>query len=287
MRYFTTDTHFGHPLVSVLRGYTTFDPERAHYNELLATHGRKAAEDWAKGVVLDDSRLSFRTTANTDAHDEAIVANINRIVGEDDELWILGDIGFRTSVKHLKDCLRRLNCRNLRAVIGNHDDWWLENKPARNLFASIEANGTVELAGLDAAHPEATETVNLSHFPYREDLAFGWPDDAARFHDQALPFDGRRLLYGHTHQLSPEGARPEALNVGLDAWDLEPVSETRVAEWFRAHAADAPRAATLDMPTFPGQEPAPVPRPTANEPHTVSGQPGAGIHTDSHMEGSR
>ncbi|MDR3887627.1 MAG: phosphoesterase, partial [Bifidobacterium sp.] len=25
MKYFTTDTHFGHPLVSVLRGFTTFD----------------------------------------------------------------------------------------------------------------------------------------------------------------------------------------------------------------------------------------------------------------------
>lgn len=287
MRYFTTDTHFGHPLVSVLRGYTTFDPGRAHYGELLATHGRKTAEDWAKGVVLDDSRLSFRTAADTNAHDEAIIANINRIVGKDDELWILGDIGFRTSVNHLKDCLRGLDCRNLHAVIGNHDDWWLENKPARNLFASIEANDAVGIVGLDAAHPEATETVNLSHFPYREDLAYGWPDDEVRFHDQALPFDGHRLLYGHTHQLSPEGARPEALNVGLDAWDLEPVSESRVVEWFHAHAADEPRAATLDMPTFPGQEPALTPQPTANEPHTVSGQPDAGIHTDSHTEGSR
>ena len=27
------------------------------------------------------------------------------------------------------------------------------------------------------------------------------------------------------------GARPEALNVGLDAWDLMPMSETRVVEW--------------------------------------------------------
>ena len=67
----------------------------------------------------------FRKAADTDAHDEAIVANINRIVGEDDELWILGDIGYRTSVRHLKSCLRQLRCRHLHAVIGNHDDWWL------------------------------------------------------------------------------------------------------------------------------------------------------------------
>ena len=51
----------------------------------------------------------------------------------------------------------------------------MDNKPALNLFESIEPNGTVELEGLG--------TVNLSHFPYREDLAYGWPDDAVRFHD--------------------------------------------------------------------------------------------------------
>lgn len=45
MKYFTTDTHFGHPMVTVLRGFTTFDPARTHYDEVLRSHGRKAAED--------------------------------------------------------------------------------------------------------------------------------------------------------------------------------------------------------------------------------------------------
>lgn len=45
MKYFTTDTHFGHPLVTVLRGFTTFDPTRSSYEEILRAHGRKAAED--------------------------------------------------------------------------------------------------------------------------------------------------------------------------------------------------------------------------------------------------
>lgn len=180
MKYFTTDTHFGHPLVSVLRGFTTFDPGHTQYDALLSSQGRKAAEDWVKGVVLDDSRLNFRKAADTDAHDEAIVANINRIVGEDDELWILGDIGYRTSVRHLKSCLRQLRCRHLHAVIGNHDDWWLDDAPARDLFESIEPNSTAELPGLGIGRPQATETVNLSHFPYREDI---------------LPMAGRMMPY--------------------------------------------------------------------------------------------
>ena len=264
MKYFTTDTHFGHPLVSVLRGFTTFDPGHTQYDALLSSQGRKAAEDWAKGVVLDDSRLNFRKAADTDAHDEAIVANINRIVGEDDELWILGDIGYRTSVRHLKSCLRQLRCRHLHAVIGNHDDWWLDDAPARDLFESIEPNSTAELTGLGIGRPQATETVNLSHFPYREDLAYGWPDDDVRFRDQALPFDGHRLLYGHTHQLSPEGARHEALNVGLDAWNLQPVSETQIADWFHAHATDSTHVSPLDMPDSPG--PAPIDSAAQQEP---------------------
>ena len=59
-------------------------------------------------------------------------------------------------------------------------DWWLEDRPALNLFESLEPHDTVEIEGLG-------------------------------------------------------GARPEALNVGLDAWDLMPMSETRVVEWFHNH----------------------------------------------------
>ena len=233
MKYFTTDTHFGHPLVAVLRGFTVFDPGRAQYEELMHARGHEAAQSWAKETVLNDSRLNFRKASDTDAHDAAVVANINAALGEDDELWILGDIGFRTSIKHLKNCLRQIRCRHLHAIIGNHDDWWLDDQPARNLFESIEPNGTADITGLGA--DGKPEMVNLSHFPYREDLAYGWPDDAVRFTGPALPFDGHRLLYGHTHQLDPEGARPESLNVGLDAWDLAPVSEERIVAWFRTH----------------------------------------------------
>lgn len=248
MKYFTTDTHFGHPLVSALRGYTRFDPDRTHYEAVLHTHGLAEAQEWVRRTILDDSRTNFRKAADTDAHDSAIVDNINSLVGPDDELWILGDIGFRTSVGHLKDCLRQLHCRHLHAVIGNHDDWWMDNTPARNLFESIEGNDTTTIAFGDEGDPSI---VNLSHFPYREDLAYGWPDDAVRFSTRALPFDGCRLLYGHTHQLTPEGARPESLNVGLDAWNLLPVSEQQIVDWFCTHTnADDLDQSNADQPTL-------------------------------------
>ena len=83
-------------------------------------------------------------------------------------------------------------------------DWWLEDRPALNLFESLEPHDTVEIEGLG-------------------------------------------------------GARPEALNVGLDAWDLMPLSETRVVEWFHNHDVGSPANGTskaddsvpsLDMPSF-------------------------------------
>lgn len=67
-------------------------------------HDRKTAEDWAKEEKVG-AGLTFRQVADTDAHDKAIVDHIHTLVGPDDELWILGDIGFRTSLTHLKNCL--------------------------------------------------------------------------------------------------------------------------------------------------------------------------------------
>ena len=53
---------------------------------------------------------------------------------------------------------------------------------------------------------------NLSHYPYREDLAYSWPDDVAKFSGKALPFDGRRLLYGHTYFAWPLTIRSGVLS---------------------------------------------------------------------------
>ena len=65
MRYFTTDTHFGHPLVTVLRGFTTFDPTRSRYEEVLRAQGRRVAEDWAKETTFS-AGSTFRQTADKD-----------------------------------------------------------------------------------------------------------------------------------------------------------------------------------------------------------------------------
>ena len=52
MRYFTSDTHFGHPLVTALRGFLNNGGLRAEYRDVWQAQGRAAAHTWIKQYVL-------------------------------------------------------------------------------------------------------------------------------------------------------------------------------------------------------------------------------------------
>lgn len=257
--YFTTDTHFGHPLVSALRGFITVPEIKEEYDRIVAERGRAEATLYVKRAVAADPSLSMRAIADTDAHDRAVIASINATIeaGVDEgvDLWILGDIGYRTTMEHIRHCLRALHADRLHLVIGNHDinfhhreldgEW-------RHVFATIQDSAQVEIDGV---------TYNLSHFPYRDDLGparSGADGDRASgtdtstgsasagtsardgsdnaydtgFAADALPRDGHRLLFGHTHQHTKPGRNHDSLHVGLDSWDLKPVSEAEVTAWF-------------------------------------------------------
>ena len=120
MRYFTSDTHFGHPLVTALRGFLNNGRLRAEYRDVWQAQGRAAAHTWIKQYVRDN-QTSFKAICDITRHENTIIGNINETVGRDDELWILGDLSYRCTVEHTLDCLRRINCRHLHLIIGNHD----------------------------------------------------------------------------------------------------------------------------------------------------------------------
>lgn len=118
--YFTTDTHFGHPLVSALRGFITIPDIKAGYDRIVAEQGRAEATRYVKRTATDRN-LRMRDIADTDAHDAAVVASINATLTPDDELWIMGDVGYRTSMEHIRHCLHAIHAKRLHLVIGNHD----------------------------------------------------------------------------------------------------------------------------------------------------------------------
>lgn len=50
------------------------------------------------------------------------------------------------------------------------------------------------------------------------------------------------LIYGRTHQPTPDGTDPLCVNIGMDAWDMKPVNETQVVGWFTAANRTATQA---------------------------------------------
>lgn len=249
MRYFTSDTHFGHPLVSVLRGYLNNGRLRAEYAQIRAEQGDEKAHEWIKSYVKEN-QTSFKAISDVEAHENAAIEGINATVGRDDELWLLGDISFRCTVAHTLDCLRRINCRHLHMIIGNHDrNFRLRFNDAlyEDVFETIDDYREIgmELPVLGDADGSAAvqntvqntvQNVGLSHFPRLAAMIDGhgvWPDDLAKFADDA-PTTESWLIYGHTHQPTPDGTDSLCVNIGMDAWDMKPVSETQIVEWLTA-----------------------------------------------------
>lgn len=248
MRYFTSDTHFGHPLVTALRGFLNNGKLRAEYLDIWQTQTRTAAHAWIKQYV-HDNQTSFKAICGIARHENTIIDNINEIVGHDDELWILGDLSYRCTVEHTLECLRRINCQHLHLIIGNHDRNFrlrFNDMLYEDVFETIDdyCEIDMELPVLDESGKITVATtqqsIAMSHFPRLSALAEehgDWPSNWNEFADMAPTTEGW-LLYGHTHQDVPDGTDPRSVNVGLDAWDFKPVSEQQILAWLASRCAD-------------------------------------------------
>lgn len=75
-----------------------------------------------------------RPFSNIEEMNNTIIDNINRVVGEDDELWILGDFAFRVDKAEVQKFRNRINCRNVHLVYGNHD----QDYSQEHIFQSVQ-----------------------------------------------------------------------------------------------------------------------------------------------------
>lgn len=157
--FFTADTHFGDPHIMRQRG---------------------------------------RFFDSVEAHDEALIARWNAIVGPGDEVWHLGDFSANAERQHCVAVFARLHGTK-RLVRGNHD-----TRRVLDLPWDAEITENVRLSLRD---PAGTEwRLYLSHYAHR-----AWPG----------LWRGTRHLYGHTHASLPDTRR--SCDVGVDAWDYRPV----------------------------------------------------------------
>lgn len=152
-------------------------------------------------------------------HDDAIVSNWRARVRRDDVVFVLGDIAVSSpegalSLMHWLPGKKHL-------IAGNHDGchplhrdsykWQLKYLKA---FDSVQAFARRRINGQD---------VLLSHFPYSADRG------EARYTQYRLADEGLWLLHGHTHS-HEKWTSPREIHVGLDAWNLAPVSLEAIAD---------------------------------------------------------
>jgi calcineurin-like phosphoesterase family protein len=158
MIYFTGDTHFGDPRVL---------------------------------------RIDRRPFSDTAEHDAALISNWNDVVGEDDDVWHLGDF-MSVRAGPCYELLARLNGRK-HLITGNNDP---EATTGSKGWASVQHY---------AEFREAGHHLILCHFAFRTWNQMG---------------KGSINLHGHSHGRLK--LIPRQFDVGVDAQGLRPVSLAQV-----------------------------------------------------------
>jgi len=94
-----------------------------------------------KNIVRGISEWGDKNGQNTrdfdtlDKHNQAIVDGINKYVKEDDELWCLGDWSFG-GIENIWNFRKRIVCKNIHLIYGNHDHHIEKNKILSNCHFS-------------------------------------------------------------------------------------------------------------------------------------------------------
>ena len=146
----------------------------------------------------------FATVPDMDA---AMIGHWNAVVGEDDEVWHLGDFAVRYSADRTSALLRRLNGRK-HLIVGNNDPATTTEAPE---WASVQHYRELTVDGVPLV---------LCHYAFRS-----WNG----------MYRGRLNLHGHSHgRLKP---LPRQIDVGADVWGFRPVRLAELATPRRRRAA--------------------------------------------------
>jgi len=160
--WFTSDTHYSHK--NLIKNLST----------------------WSSGAHRD-----FKSV---DEHNSIMVNNINKIVGQDDILFHLGDVAFG-GFDNIKLFMDQLICNEVHLILGNHDNHIKTNRnDVKKCFTSVSLRNDVYIDG---------ELFVLHHYPIAE-----WE----------AGHKGSYHLYGHQHNLPKDRFRNggRSMDVGLD-----------------------------------------------------------------------
>lgn len=157
--------------------------------------------DWHLGDkrVEDYFDPFFRPFSDVNEQDNLIIENTNKYVGKDDELYHLGDV----VIDRNKCCLLdQVKCKRKILITGNHDIDKLD-KLAKH-FDEIRFDTRLNILGINCY---------LNHYPLNK-------------------IEPMFNIVGHVHGLWK--VKRNAVNVGVDCWYFEPVSEKMIAYIYNA-----------------------------------------------------
>ena len=141
-----------------------------------------------------------------------IIDNINERVQTTDRLYILGDIGVKES--YVQDFVRRVACKNIFVVPGNHD----KEKILVRYFKVLPQCYMYRASNEDYR-------IVLCHYAMRV-----WEHS----------HHGTGMLYGHSHGGLPPVPGAPSFDIGVDCWQYKPLSLTEVKAEMKRLCALAP-----------------------------------------------
>lgn len=165
-----------------------------------------------------------------------IVNNWFNTLAPEDEIYFLGDVAMGQVEVTLNVFKALPNKKYL--IPGNHDKIFpkLNSKNRIEKFTPLYEAAGFEILPLlhtvDFIVDGETSPVLLSHFPYAEKTFNTKKDWVDKFAWVRPLNEGLPLIHGHTHMRKPLTPNtPNQYNVGVDAHDFHPVSETQILEW--------------------------------------------------------
>jgi calcineurin-like phosphoesterase family protein len=177
--WFTSDTHYNHANIC------------------------SSTTQWSNPVTLRD----FKTLEHMNAH---IVGNINKMVGQDDILFHLGDWSFG-GFEQIQIFRDSIFCKNVHIITGNHDHHIERNKEdVQSLFSSVNKYVELNVKWNVGTQLQGEQSFILMHFPIAS-----WNNLAK----------GVIHLHGHIHLPAERRIGPgKIMDVGVDGNGLNPIS---------------------------------------------------------------
>jgi calcineurin-like phosphoesterase family protein len=142
---------------------------------------------------------------------KGMTENWNAVIKNEDIVYYLGD--FSLSERVVPEILPKLNGKKI-LVVGNHDSAHPSNRKYKGAIERYLSYGFSEI------HEQLElDDFILCHFPY----AYKDGDASKDRYAAWRPKDnGQWLLCGHEHERFK--VRDKQINVGVDAWEMKPVS---------------------------------------------------------------